>query len=189
MEKILVIGGSAGSFKVVSKILTSVESGFPFPIIICMHRLRNVRTGFANTLSLYSQIPVVEAKDREKIIPSKAYIAPSNYHLMVEDDHVFSLSAERPVNHSRPSIDVTMDTIAEVFRDRTVGILLSGANNDGAKGMKTIHEYGGMTLVQDPSDAEIRTMPETCISMFKPDHILDTAGLIQNIKDLARANE
>lgn len=186
MEKIIIIGGSAGSFKIVAQILASIHSNYRFPIIICTHRLRNLRSNFTEVLSINSKIRVKEVFDKEKISGSTAYIAPSNYHLLVEFGHHFCLSDEEGVNHSRPSIDITMDTVAEVFKERAIGILLSGANADGAEGMRKIKEMGGITIIQDPDTAEIKTMPESCLQLFSPDHIMDTDSIINFMLDIER---
>lgn len=184
MSKIIVIGGSAGSFRIVSKILASIPAKYPFPIVVCMHRLRNIRSCFVETLSINSNFRIKEVFDKEKIQASTAYIAPANYHLYINFGKSFSLSVEPPVNHSRPSIDMTMETAAEVYLDEVVGVLLSGANNDGARGMKKIHENGGATLVQDPDTCEISTMPKSCLQLFTPTYVLDVETIIEIILNL-----
>ncbi len=184
MEKIIIIGGSAGSFKIVNRILAAIPSGYQHPIVICMHRLRNVRSGFVSTLSLNSKFKIKEATDKEQIHSGNAYIAPSNYHLMCDYGHRFLLSVEPPVNHSRPSIDIAMDSAAEVFRDKTIGILLSGANSDGAKGMYKIYKSGGLTMVQDPEESDVKTMPESCLQLFKPAYIGNVETIIKFILEL-----
>lgn len=188
MNKILVIGGSAGSFRVVSRLLISLPQDYPWTIIICLHRLKTARTGFKEALSIYTKFRIKEAFDKERIEPSTAYLAPANYHLLVEYGHRFSLSADRGVNHSKPSIDVTMETVAEVFKEKATGILLSGANMDGAHGMKKIHEYGGVTVVQDPKSADIKTMPQAVIDLFKPNHVMDQEGIMNYVNKLNKQN-
>lgn len=184
MNKILVIGGSAGSFRVVNQLLMSLPEDYPWAIIICLHRLKTARTGFKEALSIYSRFRIKEALDKERIEPSTAYLAPANYHMLIEYGHRFSLSADRAVNHSRPSIDITMETTAEVFKEKTTGILLSGANMDGAEGMRKIHEHGGITVVQDPASADIKTMPQAVIDLFKPNYILDKEDIISYVNKL-----
>jgi two-component system chemotaxis response regulator CheB len=146
--------------------------------------LRNIRTGFAEALQINSKIEIVEPDDKEIIRENRIYLAPSNYHLMFEQGNRFSLSVTEPVNHSRPSLDICFETGAEVFRNKTVGVLLSGANMDGAKGMHKIKKEGGLTIVQDPQDSEIQTMPETCINLFQPDHIFNSTKIINFISKL-----
>src|SRR5689334_25394808 len=141
----VVIGGSAGSFQGIVRILSALPSGFSLPIIMALHRLKHVRHGFVEALALKSNLPVIEPEDKETIRKSNVYLAPANYHLSVELGNNFSLSTEEMVNNSRPSIDITLASAAYVYRNKLVGILLSGANRDGALGMKAIHEKGGLT--------------------------------------------
>jgi two-component system chemotaxis response regulator CheB len=168
----------------VNQLLGSISQNYRHPIILCLHRLRNVRTGFAEALQLNSKLKIIEPDDKEIIRENRIYLAPSNYHLMFEHDNRFSLSVSEPVNHSRPSIDICFETGAEVFRNRTIGVLLSGANMDGAKGMLKVKKEGGLTIVQSPEDSDIRTMPESCIKLFQPDHVFDAAKIINFISDL-----
>ncbi len=147
--------------------------------MLCLHRLRTVRSGFAEALQINSRLKITEPHDKEIIRTGLVYLAPSNYHLMFEQGLRFSLSVSEPVNHSRPSIDICFETAADIFRENAIGIILSGANIDGAKGMHMLKKAGGLTIVQDPMDSEIGTMPEACINLFKPDHIMD-AGKITN---------
>ncbi len=184
MNKLLIIGGSAGSFKVVNDLLASLPVNYPWTIIVCLHRLRTARTGFKEALAINTGFEIREPLDKERIKHSTAYLAPANYHLLVEYGHRFALSVDRAVNHSRPSIDITMKTAAEVFKEKTIGILLSGANMDGAAGMKKIHELGGKTLVQDPGSAEIKTMPQAVIKLFKPDYLCDAEGITEAVHKL-----
>ncbi len=184
LEKLIIIGGSAGSFRIVHRLLSELPADYPYPLILCMHRLRNIRTGFAEALESNTKLEVREAFDKEQIQKNKVYLAPSNYHMMIEFGYHFSLSVSAPVNHSRPSIDITMETAAEVFGERAVGIILSGANMDGSKGLAKIREFGGITVVQDPSDSEISTMPETCLRTMKPHYILKKEEIIRFVINL-----
>ncbi|MFT3741027.1 MAG: chemotaxis protein CheB [Breznakibacter sp.] len=182
--KAVVIGGSAGSFSVVSKLLSRLKPGFPLPIILCLHRLKHVRSGLVEGINLKSNLTVAEPFDKEKIKPNCVYLAPSNYHLFVEFDGTFSLSTEEPLNHSRPSIDHTMSSAAYALREKCIGILLTGANRDGAKGMKDIYDRKGYTIVQDPDTCDIKTMPQSAIRLFKPHEILspdEIANFLNNL--------
>ncbi len=184
MDKLIIIGGSAGSYKIVNRLLSVLPEDFSHPLIICMHRLRNIRTGFVEALVKTSRLRIAEAFDKEIISAGRAYVAPANYHMMIEFGYRLSLSVSPPVNHSRPSIDITMETSAEVFRERAIGVILSGANMDGSRGMARIKEMRGTTIIQDPDDCEIRTMPATCIEAITPDHVLDAEGIITFIQNL-----
>lgn len=179
MYEAIVIGGSAGSFQVISNIFSSYSGNLKLPIFITMHRLKQVRTGFVEALSLKSRITIREPDDKDKIEPGITYLAPANYHMLIASDHTIFLSAEEPVNHSRPSIDLLFESCAEVYKEKLVGIILSGANKDGANGLKIISELGGTTIVQDPDEAQVRTMPEAALDLIKADHIFNTAQIIK----------
>jgi len=170
--KAVVIGGSAGSFQGVTKILSQLPVDFELPIIMCLHRLKHVRNGFVEALSIKSIRPVTEPSDKENIKKGGIYLAPSNYHLSVELGNNFSLSTEEMINNSRPAIDVTLETAAYVYRNKLVGILLSGANRDGALGMMKIKQRGGLTIVQDPAECMIDTMPSAALQLTEIDHVL-----------------
>jgi two-component system, chemotaxis family, protein-glutamate methylesterase/glutaminase len=157
---------------------------FRHRIAICLHRLRNVRKGFAETLQLNSKLKVSEPFDKEAFCHGRIYIAPANYHLMFSPGQSFSLNVDEPVNHSRPSLDIFFETASEIYGERLIGIILSGANSDGAKGLGKIKKAGGLTIVQEPLDCEVGIMPLSCIKMFEPDHIMDAGKIINFIKNL-----
>jgi two-component system, chemotaxis family, protein-glutamate methylesterase/glutaminase len=182
--KAVVIGGSAGSFQGVVKILSQLPKGFPLPIIMCLHRLKHVRNGFVEALSIKSVVQVTEPNDKEAIKKGSVYLAPANYHMSVELGNYFALSTEEMVNNSRPSIDITLGTCAYVYKEKLVGILLSGANRDGALGMKNIHERGGVTIVQEPSECMIDTMPRAALGVTQIDHTLKIDQIVEFLKDL-----
>lgn len=182
--KVIVIGGSAGSFQIVVRILQSLPANFNYPVLLCLHRLKHVRSGFAEALLLKSKIPIVEPYDKTHIKPGTGYLAPANYHLYVELANLISLSTEAPVNHSRPSIDLTFISAAHAFRHKVLGILLSGANRDGALGMKKIADFGGTTIVQDPQECEVRTMVESTLNITKVTHVYKTEQIIQFLKNI-----
>ncbi|MBP5364446.1 MAG: chemotaxis protein CheB [Bacteroidales bacterium] len=182
--KAIVIGGSAGSFALVLKLLSRLSPSFDIPIIICMHRLKHIRSGLVESLNVKSKIKVVEPNDKERIEKGKAYLAPSNYHMFIEFDGTISLSIEDMNNHSRPSIDYTLSSASVAFRDRCVGIILTGANKDGAKGIKDIADKKGFTIVQDPATAEVDTMPKSALRVMKPNLILSPDGIIDFLNNL-----
>ncbi|QSE97662.1 chemotaxis protein CheB [Fulvivirga lutea] len=182
--KAIVIGGSAGSFQGIVKILSALPSNFPLPIIMCLHRLKHVRNGFVEALSIKSTIEIVEPYDKEHIKKGKVYLAPSNYHMSTELGHYFSLSTEEMINNSRPAIDITLGTTAYVFRDKLIGILLSGANRDGGMGMKYIKDRGGMTIVQEPSECMIDTMPKAAMNLTTIDHVLKIDEIVEFFNQL-----
>lgn len=177
--KAVVIGGSAGSFQGVVKILSRLPQNFPLPVIMCLHRLKHVRNGFVEALSIKSTVEIAEPIDKEPVKKGKVYLAPSNYHLSVELGNFFSLSTEETVNNSRPAIDITLSTAAYLFKDKLIGILLSGANKDGALGMKSIKEKGGLTIVQDPAECMIDTMPKAATNATDIDHVLKVEEIVE----------
>jgi len=180
----IVIGGSAGSFSIVSKILSNINSDFKYPIIVCLHRLKHVRSGLLEGLNIKSNLPVVEPFDKEKIEGGKVYLAPSNYHMFIEFDSTISLSTEDVLNHSRPSIDYTFLSAATSFRNKMVGIILTGANKDGARGMKEVHVKKGYTIIQDPKTCDVDTMTKSAIQLFTPDKILSPQEIINFLNSL-----
>ena len=182
----MVIGGSAGSFQGITKILSSIPENFPLPIIMCLHRLKHVRNGFIEALSIKSVKPVIEPYDKESIKRGKIYLAPANYHMYVELGHTFALSTESMVNNSRPSIDITLVSTAFSYKQKLIGILLSGANKDGAIGMKTIHEKGGITIVQEPSECLIDTMPTAALRITNIDYTLSIENIIKFLTELSK---
>lgn len=148
------------------------------PLFLCLHRLKHVREGFVEALSIKSSIPVVEPNDKDLIKPGIAYLAPSNYHMYIEPDYRIALSTEEPVNHSRPSIDISFTSAAYTYKSDLIGIILSGANKDGSLGLKAVADQGGITIVQDPIECQIRTMTESSIKTAKVDYIFSTDQII-----------
>ena len=177
--KAVIIGGSAGSFQVVTKILSSLSDKFPLPVLLCLHRLKHVRSGFVEALMLKSNIPIEEPTDKETLKPGRAYLAPANYHMFLELPNRIALSTDEPVNHSRPAIDLSFLTAANAYRDKLIGIILSGANRDGALGLKSVADKGGVTIVQDPNDCEVRIMTESAMKLTSVDHVLNTDQIIR----------
>ena len=184
MYKAVIIGGSAGSFQVITKILSSLPSNFNLPLLLSLHRLKHVRSGFVEALSIRSTIPIIEPNDKEPIKSGKGYLAPANYHMYIELGNKISLSTEEPVNHSRPSIDLSFITAAEAYRNKLIGIILSGANRDGAFGLKRVKDLGGLTIVQDPNECQVKTMTEASIKMTQIDHIFSTNQIIRFLNRL-----
>ncbi len=183
--KLIIIGGSAGSFQMVTKILSKIPANFNIPIVLALHRLKHVRHGFVEALSIKSVLPVIEPLDKESLKPGKIYLAPANYHLYVELAGKFALSTEEAVNHSRPAIDLTFTTGAYCYKEKTIGIILSGANRDGAWGLKKVKDWGGKTIVQDPADSQMPTMPKAALEKAgEVDHIYKIDEIIHFLKSL-----
>lgn len=159
----VVIGGSAGAVGALLKILPSLPADYPLPIIIVVHLPPDSDSILASLLNGRSQITVKEAEDKEVIRPGMAYVAPPNYHLLVEPDFQLSLSLDPPVLYSRPSIDVLFESAADAYGDSLIGIILTGASSDGASGLRAVGAAGGLALAQDPGSAEAATMPQAAL--------------------------
>lgn len=179
MYKAIVIGGSAGSFQIVTRILSVLPDTLNMPVFLSLHRLKHIRSGFLEALSLRSNLPIIEPDDKEQIKSGIAYLAPANYHMYIELGNRIALSTEDPVHHSRPSIDLSFITASNVYRDKLIGIILSGANSDGAVGLKKIKENNGLAIVQDPDDCQVRTMTETSMKITKVDHVFKSEDIIK----------
>jgi two-component system, chemotaxis family, protein-glutamate methylesterase/glutaminase len=182
--KYIIIGGSAGSFKIVTDILSALPKNFSLSVILVLHRLKHIKAGFTDALKLRSSLPVSEPFDKEKILPGRVYIAPANYHLYIEPDKTFALSTEDVVNHSRPSIDLTLSSAAFSLNKKMLAIVLSGANNDGAAGLRDVVSFGGTALVQDPAEAVVPTMPEAALRVSETENILPSQEIINYIQNL-----
>lgn len=155
----IVIGGSAGSLNVLLEVLPALRKNISLAIIIVLHRKPGADSLLTNILSLKTRIPVREIEEKEKIQPGVIYLAPSDYHLLIEKDYTFSLDHSEKVHYSRPSIDVAFESAADVFQEKLVGLLLSGANADGVQGLKNIKKMGGKAVIQHPDSAAVPYMP------------------------------
>ncbi|MES2689181.1 MAG: chemotaxis protein CheB [Bacteroidota bacterium] len=182
--KVLVIGGSAGSLEVLLHILPRLKPPLPFPVVIIVHRKYSEVSTLATLLSSKTSIKVKEPEDKEDIAAGTVYLAPADYHLLVEDSKVFSLDYSEKVNYSRPSIDVTFETAAEVYRDGVVGVLLSGANSDGVEGLACIKKYKGFVIVQSPETAQTSYMPEQAVKSNQFDEVMDMDKMVDFINGL-----
>ena len=159
-RKVVLIGGSAGSFRPVCSLLRVLPARFPFPVVMVLHRLKTINAGFREALAAaVPGISVTEPCDKDEIENGRIYLAPANYHLCFEDTHTFSLSTDPAVQYSRPSIDVTFASAARIYGKHAMAIMLSGANKDGVAGSALICAKGGKVIAQDPSECEMETMP------------------------------
>ena len=170
--KAIVIGTSAGGLSALKTIVMKIKNKKIPPIIIVQHMHPNSNNYLSSYLNHYCPLLVKEAEEKENIRSSTIYLSPANYHLLIEEDMTFSLSIDKHENYSRPSIDVLFQTAADAYSPDIVGVILTGANNDGAKGMKTIKDKGGFTIIQDPATAESDAMPKSVLSYIKVDKIL-----------------
>lgn len=170
--EIILIGGSAGSLEVIFKLVSALGDHCSIPVVLIIHRLKTSDGGLSKILSQKTKLSVREPFDKEVIRPGTIYLAPPDYHLLIETDRTFSLDFSEKVNFSRPSIDPTFETAAECFKATAVAILLSGASADGVEGLKAIKKAGGTVVIQDPDSAQTPYMPEQALEVLRPDHIL-----------------
>ena len=158
--KAVVIGASAGGVDALGEIIARLPKNFPLPIIIVLHIPGDRPSLLAELFGSTTQLRVKDADEKEILSPGTIYFASPNYHLLIERDLTFSLSQEEPVQYARPSIDVLFESAADAFGRHLIGVLLTGANQDGAEGLKRIHQTGGLALVQAPATAQFRAMPD-----------------------------
>ncbi|WP_257669055.1 chemotaxis protein CheB [Parapedobacter tibetensis] len=182
--ELLLLACSAGGFKVLFDILKALPGNLAIGVLVIIHRNAKYETNIEVSMTAKCDIPIKVAEEKELIKPPMVYFAPPGYHLLVEPDHSISLDISEPVNFCRPSIDVTMQSVADVYGPSTIAILLSGANQDGAQGMTAIQQAGGVCIVQDPECAEIKTMPEAAIALGAVDIILTNEELVTFCKEL-----
>jgi len=182
--KMILIGGSAGSLQVILRLLPDLQLQLPVTIVLILHRKPASDETLTDLLSSRTAWAVSEAEDKETILPNHIYIAPADYHLLVESDHTLSLDVSEKVNYSRPSIDITFESAAEVYGPALLAILLSGANADGLEGMKNIKAAGGTCVVQDPESAEVSYMPLQAIGHVAIDKILHADEMAAYINGL-----
>lgn len=171
------IGASAGGVQALLQLLGDLPRTFRLPLMVVLHLPQDHESLLPEIFRRRTPLAVREAADKEKIAPATLYFASPGYHLSVESDRSFSLSCEEPVNYSRPSIDVLMESAADAYGPALAAVLLTGANQDGAAGLARVGGSGGLTIVQHPEEAEIPTMPEAAIKRLRPDHILRLADI------------
>jgi two-component system chemotaxis response regulator CheB len=187
----VVMGGSAGGMDALGRILTRLPKDFPLPIVIVLHVLGDQPSLLSEIMGAKTELRVKEVEEKEQIEAGTIYFASPGYHLLIERDQSFSLSTEAPVNFSRPSIDLLFETASDAFTTHLVGVLLSGANQDGAKGLQRIQEAGGLALVQDPASSQIRTMPDAGIAALGANgtQILSPEGIAQFLLNIGRGGQ
>jgi len=186
--KAIVIGSSTGGFYALKRIITALPEGFELPILIVQHISSNSDNFMAKYLDNLSNVRVKEADEKEKILPSNVYIAPPNYHMLMEEDFTISLSTEQKRNYARPSVDVLFETAALACGDRLIGVVLTGANNDGAKGLLAIKTAGGLTMVQNPDESEAYLMPQSAIDVAAPHFVLSLDEITNKLVELDKEN-
>jgi two-component system chemotaxis response regulator CheB len=170
--ELIAIGTSWGGLQALSRLLSDLPSGVDQPIVVAQHRaVESTEGGLAHLLEQRTDRIVRDAEDKDRLEPSHVYLAPPDYHLLVEPGSL-ALSTEDPVQFARPSIDVLFESAADAYGERAIGIILTGANDDGAVGLAKIKERGGVALVQDPDTSERRRMPDAAIAAVDADAVL-----------------
>ncbi|MGX1174838.1 MULTISPECIES: chemotaxis protein CheB [Pseudomonas] len=180
----IVVGASAGGVEALLRVFGHLRKGFGLPILVVLHLPDERDSQLASVLGHRLAVPVEEARDKQDIAPGTLYVATPGYHLSVEADRCLSLSLEEPVHHSRPSIDVLFESAADVYGEKLLAVVMTGANGDGARGLARVRALGGITVVQDPAEAQVATMPEAALALHEPDHILTLQGIGQLLAGL-----
>ncbi len=181
---IVAIGASWGGLHAVGTVLEGLGPGFAAPIVVAQHRSPDdAHSILPELLERRSGLPVVDGADKAPLVPGQVVVAPSGYHMLVEDGCV-EMSCEGPVHFSRPSIDVLFESVAEEYGARAIGVLLTGANEDGARGLTAIQRRGGHTIVQDPATSERAEMPRAALAALTPDAVLALEEIASHLAGL-----
>jgi two-component system chemotaxis response regulator CheB len=189
VSRLLVIGGSAGSLQVILAVLAAIGDDFPMPVLIILHRNGGFESSLEDLFSTRTRLPIREVEEKDQLRAGTIYLCPADYHVLLEKDHSFSLDYSERIHFSRPSIDVTFRSAADIFGPGVIALLLSGGNADGAEGMQYVQERGGVTIVQDPATADVPYMPQQVISRMKVDFILPTEEIPGFVHQLGRAHK
>jgi two-component system chemotaxis response regulator CheB len=174
--QLVVVGTSMGGLRALKVLLGDLPGDFPVPVVIVQHRSADSPSTLGAHMQEYTALPVSEVEDKEMIQPGRVYLAPADYHILV-DVGAFALSTEAPVAYARPSIDVLFESAADVYAEGVVGIILTGASQDGAQGLAKIKQRGGIALVQAPETAECPVMPAAALEATPVDQVLPLAEI------------
>ena len=176
---ILLLGGSAGSFKSIFQVVKSLMPDLNKAVIIIIHRKKNYLSEIEKLFGENSRLPLREINDKDKITKNNIYIAPANYHTLIENGDYFSLDVSEALWYSKPSIDVTFESAADIYHERCAAILFSGANQDGAQGMLKLRNAGSLTIAHHPADAEMPEMPNAAININGAGYVLRTDEIFE----------
>ncbi len=184
ITKAVAIGGSAGGVIALKRLLGALPKHFGAPVLVVQHIATHTPHALASVLGHACALGVKEAQECEALQAGTVYLAPANYHLLVERDATLSLSIDAPVSFARPSIDVLFESAAQTFGPNLIAVILTGANHDGSQGMKQVKAKGGIAIVQDPLDAESPRMPQAALDAVVPDHVLPLQGIAPLLQQL-----
>lgn len=180
----VVIGASAGGIEALTVLLPALLPGLRPPIFVVVHLPRDRPSVLPGIFARKCVVPVREAEDKEMVTPGTVYFAPNDYHLLLDQGPQLALSADEPVHHSRPSVDVLFESAVDVYKDRLLGIILTGANEDGATGLAAVHDAGGLTIVQRPDTALAPLMALSALKLRPADWVLtlnEIAGMLRTL--------
>lgn len=178
VQRVVAIGASVGGLEALKQVLAALPSHYPWPVLVLLHTSASYRESrLDQLLALHCALPVREAESRMPLQAGVVHLAPAGYHLLVEQDLRLSLSVDEKVSYVRPSADVLFESLAEAVGARAVGVILTGANEDGAAGLAAIRARGGLALVQDPAQAQAPQMPRAALQLAGADEVLDLAGI------------
>lgn len=183
--KAIIIGGSAGSLEVLMTVLPRIHKPLNLAIVIVVHRKQGTDSILTQLLQSRTEIPILDIEEKQPISSGSIYIAPSDYHLLIEKDFTFSLDYSEKVNYSRPAIDVTFQTAADAYKKNLACILLSGSNADGVNGLIVAKRVGAQVAVQDPATAQVAYMPAQAILKAGISHVLNASGIVDYINRLS----
>lgn len=181
---VLAIGSSWGGVDLLKRLVRELPATWTLPVVIVQHQHPNSGTALERILGKVTPLVVRDVEDKDRLEAGHIYIAPANYHLLIEDDGSFSLTTEAPVKYCRPAVDVTFASLARVYQQRCIGLVLTGANDDGADGIRIIKMAGGHALAQLPASAEAPTMPEAAIATGVVDQVLEPAEIVPYLRRL-----
>lgn len=184
---LVAIGTSLGGLSALKTLLGYIPKEFPAALAVVQHRHRESDQALSAFLQKFTMLPVHDVEDKERILPGHVYFAPPDYHMLVEQEH-FSLSVDAPVSYARPSIDVLLESAADTYAERVIGVLLTGANQDGVQGLSTIKARGGATIVQAPDTAESPILPRAAIAAMAVDWVLPLDQIAPHLIHLCGAS-
>lgn len=180
----IVIGASAGGVEVISTLLAALSPAMKIAVFIVLHIPRDRPSGLAEFFQKKCALPVREAQDKEPVLGGTIYVAPPDYHLLIDAGPQLALSHDQPVHFSRPSIDVLFESAADIYRERLLGIVLSGGNDDGAAGLYTVQQLGGLVIVQEPATALVSSMPLAAVNLCNPDVVASPQAIASILGEL-----